>query len=680
MKIKKILASLSIITLSLSVASVALFPTIASASQSYLCGGFSRLNRAGCHGYFTGTYFYGTYGIQGQNIIDCTKWPSSCVGGEAINNAIPAWVTDAPSFIGWVQGYLFNTGGNAYNYNKAGAAFIVDGMLGRWGTDYGNTAAGISYAQSHFNEWRDIVTAYGNTPGMVTWNWATTLPSGTINSLHACWPSISNCTTGNISSYDGHDFAFFRNPNSEWSHIIVFHNPDGSTFEIRRECANLLGQLGPLQLPNYNLNPTISATVNGAASSSAEVGDTVQFNYTVDNTGSMPSANTACSTYANNYPNYHTGAGTGAIPGGPGGPNPGCPRNFPNGTTTVATETVTPGATGSICRSLFVNPATYNGGQRGYEVCVTVAGKPYIKVFGGDLSAGAGQATGPAGTTCTDNANAGIISWNQRAGSYAGAGAQYAAYAMSAITDFSSAQNLSGGAPEPIGLSFANTSSNIGSGGFGGSYGSVGCIADYYSRMPATTSPLPANVSSMTNGAYFSNSGVSLTGGNVNPGNKISVYVNGDVYITSDITYPGSWNMGNIPLFELVVKGNIYVSSNVHRLDGVYIAQRNGASGGTIYTCATSAAPITLTNGAFYNTCNSKLTVNGAFVAGSIELDRTKASLKQSSTGETSDANGNGTNGAEVFNFNPSLWMVQPLDTSGTVDNYDAITSLPPVL
>jgi hypothetical protein len=253
-------------------------------------------------------------------------------------------------------------------------------------------------------------------------------------------------------------------------------------------------------------------------------------------------------------------------------------------------------------------------------------------------------------------------------------------YALATITDFSSAQNLSAGAAEPAGLSFANTSTNVGAGNFGGSWGTATCIPDYYGRKPAATLPLPADVSAMTTGAYFSNATASLPGGTVNPGEKISVYVNGDLYIGSDISYAGSWSAANMPLIEVVVRGNLYIGSGVHRLDGVYIAQKNGAAGGTIYTCATSTTPLTLTGGAFFNTCNSKLVVNGAFVADSVQFLRTAASLGQSSVGETSNVTGVGTNAAEVFNFNPTLWMVQPNDTDGSVDNYDAITSLPPVL
>lgn len=678
MKTKKLITSFGLVLVAFVVAGFSLFPPPAEASQASLCNGFSRLGRAGCRGYFTGTNFYGSHGLQGQNILDCTKSPSTCTNGAGVNNAIPSSINTGPELVSWIQGYLFNTGGTSYNYNKAGAAFIVDAMLGKSGTSFGNTTAGIAYAQAHFSEWSAAVNAYANL-GWIDWSISTTLPVGSINSMHACWPSVSNCTQANIGSHDSHDFTFFKNNVNEPSHVLRFRNPNGTTFDIRRECANLLGQLGPLTLPNFNLNPSVSTKVNGAAATAAEPGDTVQFTYTVNNSGTMPSSGTNCNTYANVHSGYFAARGSSATAGGSAGPNPGCPRNFPAGGTTITTENV-PISAGNqtVCRTLIVTPATYSGGTRGFEACIIVTNKPYLKVFGGDIAAGGGLSSAPS--TCTNNNNAAVVAWNKRASSYSGAGAQYAVYALATITDFSSAQNLSGGAAEPAGLSFANTSTNIGAGNFGGSWGTATCIPDYYGRKPASTSPLPANVSAMSTGAYSANATTNLAGGSVNPGDKISVYIDGDLYISSDITYAGSWSAANMPLFELVVRGNIYIGSGVHRLDGVYIAQKNGAAGGTIYTCATSTTPLVLTNGAFFNTCNSKLVVNGAFVASSVQFLRTAASLGQSSTGETSSVTGAGTNAAEVFNYNPTLWMVQPNESDGTVDNYDAITSLPPVL
>jgi hypothetical protein len=648
---------------------------------SVRCNGANRLNRPGCYGYFRGIrYHTEANGIQGHNIIDCTRAPANCTGGEGVNNAIPASVNTANELIAYIQKHLFNTGGTSYNYNKAGAAFIVDAMLGRYGTDYGTTAAGVAYAQANFGRWSDAVRFY-EAQGWITWNEVRTIPTGYVNSMHACWPSIADCNAGNIASHDSQDFAFYRNPGPEPSHIIIFRNPDGTRFEIRRECANLLGQVENLSMPTFNLSPTVNATVNGVAGGVAQIGDTVRFTYTVTNSGGT-SAGTACNTYANNYTGYHA-ASNPAVAGGPAGPNPGCPRNFPGGATTVATENIVITTENqTLCRSLFVNPYRYGQGALGRETCVIVAAKPYLKVFGGDISAGNALESAP--NTCTSNGNAKVVAWNKRnAGGYAGSGAQYATYALNTITDFASAQGNTGGAPVSVGLSFANTvNNNPAVGNMGGSFGSAVCIPNYYARMNGTPPNYPGNISAMTGGAYRGTPGMTIGPGVINPGEKNTLYVSGDVYINGNITYAGSWDALNIPLFQLVVTGNIYIDNDVTQLDGVYIAQRSSAGStttGKIFTCATGAgAAASPTGPSYYNDCDTRLTINGAFVASSVEFLRTLGTLSQSQPGTAESRTS--TNGAEVFNFNPTLWMVQPVDGSGRVDNYDAITSLPPVL
>ena len=249
-----------------------------------------------------------------------------------------------------------------------------------------------------------------------------------------------------------------------------------------------------------------------------------------------------------------------------------------------------------------------------------------------------------------------------------------AAMALDVIDEFATGQRS---ATVPSGLAFANNP--IESGTYGGLLGSVPCIPDYYAAKPATTTPLPANVTSMGTGAYGATGTTTLTGGNVNPGERVTVYVEGDVYIASNIVYTPNWTFRNIPLFQLVVKGNIYIDNNVTQLDGAYIAQPNGGVGGNIYTCTTSAAALPL-NGSLYNTCNTKLTVNGLFSAKQVHLMRTSGTISQSQSTESRAAN----NAAEVFNYNPSVWIAQPAAGSNTnntkAGEYDAITSLPPIL
>lgn len=618
------------------------------------CGGTKLwFNRAPFCGYFKNQY-----DLYGSDVR---------VGG------IPASVNTVKEFENMI---IADLSGNAHR--RTAALFVIYTMIGLpAGSDQTPTTAQLN---GYIAEFKERIESYANTSenGSVSYG-----VNGSIDwSVWHHWP----CGTKNTIYQDSkNDVAPYKmsktNSDCEKTSVkddnIYIRNKAGTAvYIIRRACMNPIGAIGPLSDPpslNYNLNPSVNVSINGGGSNdTAEEGDSIQFTYVVANSGSTPSSATNCNTYKHDYTAYHDNAAnpTGPDPGDVAGPNPGCPRNFGVGSTTVATETITAAANRTYCRKLIVNPYKLNAGARGKEVCIVVANRPYLKVFGGDVAVGGGQ---PG--TCTTNADAAISTWNKRAASYAGAGAQYAAFAMSTIGDFATAQNLTGGAAEPTGLSFANTASDPANGDFGGSWGSASCIPDYFSKKPATTTNIPANVSAMTTGAYAANGNVTLNGGQVNPGNKVSVYVDGDVYITSDIAYAGNWGYGNIPLFELVVKGNIYVSSNVHRLDGVFISQ-----GGTIYTCATGFAALGISDGAFFNTCNSKLTVNGAFVANSIEFLRTAASLGKSATNETSTVTGAGTSAAEVFNFNPTLWISQPAGSTGTVDNYDAITSLPPVL
>lgn len=433
---------------------------------------------------------------------------------------------------------------------------------------------------------------------------------------------------------------------------------------------------------DFSLTPVINFTVNGAvpAGSIAEQGDSITFNYSVNNSGLTQSMSATCNIYGLSRTGSYTAPTPPDSASDPGyvPPPTGCPRVFPyNSTTAVASETITAGAANqTICRAFWVNPASLTVGPRGTETCVRIVAKPYLKVYGGDVAAGSGLETAP--DTCTNNTNAAITSWNKRTpGNYAGAGVQYAGFALRAITDFATGRDNSVGLTTPSWLSFANSAGvNNGSGQYGGTFGSVPCIRDYYSLRPASTSGLPVNVTDMTTDIYGGTGAVTLTGGTVSPGETITVYIDGSVFINSNITYTPNWSYNSTPLFQLVVLGNIYIGSGVTQLDGVYIAQRNGAAGGTIYTCATAAAAPTLTNGAFYNSCNSKLTINGAFMANSVEFLRTRGSLSQGIVNEPSGSS----NAGEVFNFNPSLWMVQPLQSGGGAGSYDAITSLPPVL
>jgi hypothetical protein len=305
--------------------------------------------------------------------------------------------------------------------------------------------------------------------------------------------------------------------------------------------------------------------------------------------------------------------------------------------------------------------------------------KPYFRVYGGDVLVGMSRFG-----TCAPALGSSILAYNR--GDGAGSGGQLAVQAMAAITEFSSATGRNA-APKPRkGLSFANTNT---SGTYGGNFGDMPCNKDYYGTLPATASEIPGtsvNPKQLASGAYY-HTGPRLDlvasgiGGGLNfdPGKKIVIYVDGDVSIKRDIKYTDSgWNDANIPSFWLIVKGNIYIEKGFTQIDGVYIAQpKADGSKGQIFTCAAGYSVPTL-GGNFHGDCIDKLTVNGTFIAQKIHLLRTKGTLLNSSNGEQADS---GTI-AEVFNFSPELWIGTPaiMDPKGGKADYDAITSLPPVL
>ncbi len=328
------------------------------------------------------------------------------------------------------------------------------------------------------------------------------------------------------------------------------------------------------------------------------------------------------------------------------------------------------------------NPITV-GSAVPAQACVHVASKPYSRVYGGDISAGGGVATPPDSlNSCTINSGAAIIGWNRRAaGGWSAAGVQFAAYAMSTI--FDTADILGNAAPTvspPSGLSFANSSTNTANGNFGGNLGSVACIKDYYATKPSTTTALvpSTSIDALVSGAYSASGNVRTLGGTVSPGEKISIYISGNFYIDGNITFGGSSAVNDIPMLRVVVQGNIFIDNDVTRLDGLFAAQPNGASGGAIYTCTSATAPgpyaqPTLT-GSLLTMCTTKLTVNGSLVAKQILQLRTIGTQRNAAANETAAAG----NMAEVFNFSPGNWISQPTGEGG--NTYDAITSLPPVL
>src|SRR5690606_4776520 len=101
---------------------------------------------------------------------------------------------------------------------------------------------------------------------------------------------------------------------------------------------------------------------------------------------------------------------------------------------------------------------------------------------------------------------------------------------------------------------------------------------------------VPGTINPSHNGAYQASGNVTV---NVNPGGigagrHVTIYVNGNAYISNNITYQSTTygNIGQIPSFRLIVRGNIYVAPGVTELNGLYVAMSNGTpNSGKFYTC-----------------------------------------------------------------------------------------------
>ncbi len=291
---------------------------------------------------------------------------------------------------------------------------------------------------------------------------------------------------------------------------------------------------------------------------------------------------------------------------------------------------------------------------------------PYFIVRGGDVSAGPGMSIG--GTDCAVPAvpEGGAVGWNRGgAGSFGGAGTQYAAFVLNHLQDFATAQ---GSAAAPTGLAFANTAAGLidqNRGLFGGKFAGGNCVPDYYAgATPPNTHTGERLLSSLPGFP---------AGGAIPNGSTLTYYVDGDLYIDSNVRFSGNYpGLASIPSFSLVVRGNILIDRNVTQLDGIYIAQpsNNPVAKGIIFTCATDSVPPFLPIGLnrnLHDTCNTVLTVNGALSARQVWLLRSFGDL----AGDP----------AERINYTPEIWLTIRSGTGGLERaGYDAITSLPPVL
>lgn len=286
------------------------------------------------------------------------------------------------------------------------------------------------------------------------------------------------------------------------------------------------------------------------------------------------------------------------------------------------------------------------------EGCQRIENKPFQKVYGSAVSAGGAFKTAADGS-CTGGGTGFLGGWfnNTYGGTYHyGASTELSALAMVKTVGFASAQTVADRSPTE--LSFANNvaanktpTSSTYSPGLGGGFEGAACIEPL--ELPTngvTAIGTSVNVGALSGGAYSVSGNTTINGGVLTPGadsattDNITILVNGDVRINSNITYGGtSWryNTGDpkqstTPSFVLKATGNIYISNNVTVLDGQYVAQprADGSGGGNLYTCAASSGWAPMAKDAMFDGCKNQLTVHGAFVADKVRLMRTYGTLR----------------------------------------------------
>ncbi len=334
------------------------------------------------------------------------------------------------------------------------------------------------------------------------------------------------------------------------------------------------------------------------------------------------------------------------------------------------------------------------------DPCADIVNHPYVRAYGADVSAGSNF----VGEDEECNASSKQIkSYTSTHANKSGSGAQLAAIAMDTIEQFRTASLRSANPKAPNGLSFGNDSSPI------GHYsGEPLCSTDFYGDTQSEDSTKKNTVSSTTinlssAGSYYAgydqtlvtngtdnNHQLSLNGAN-NFNDKKIIYVDGDVRINSNISYLPFSDPTEAPAFMLVARGNIYISRNVTRLDGIYVAQQKpDGSGGVIFSCAKPGQFSEYNTTEMFDNCGGpggegagtirQLTVNGAFIAFDIKLHRVHKSVRDSKS-DTLEA-ANVTQASEIFNFSPEMYLSQPpfsRESSGDT-KFQYYTTLPPVL
>lgn len=337
--------------------------------------------------------------------------------------------------------------------------------------------------------------------------------------------------------------------------------------------------------------------------------------------------------------------------------------------------------------------------------------KPYFKVFGSSVSVG-GAFSAKNSSGCkvptyqrasysSSNTNGGILAFVRNT-SGLGSSSQYESYSTGPVDDRSAAYGFDTNNTKNS-LTFANFSTQWSSWGgyFDGTQDQSDCIPDYFDnnqQNPAQDLGASTDLS-IADGQHLTTSDLTITGGTINPGHRLTIFVKGNVHITGAIKYapysitvntvtnPVTYDDSQVPKFTLVVQGNINIDPGVGQLDGLYIAQPNDPTdsvNGVISTCY-DPNPGDTVGGPVWSLwivqhCSAKLTFNGAVIARETDLLRTNGNVTTATENNLSNSYASA-NVSELFNYNPNVVILGGgfFNKSSTTYHIDSLISLPPV-
>ncbi len=154
-------------------------------------------------------------------------------------------------------GYYLNS---PLRQRRIGASFIINTMLGINGDSSvfngptGNRQDnGVAYAQANFARWKALIQEFDNAyrPGIrsVEWNATTTTQPCGPNGAYTNIPPFSTPPYGLDPGFIQHPITPLTLP------VVIFHNPDGSTYVLEKDCGNIAGRVQPLNSAGGNPVP-----------------------------------------------------------------------------------------------------------------------------------------------------------------------------------------------------------------------------------------------------------------------------------------------------------------------------------------------------------------------------------------------------------------------------------------